>query len=153
VTAPAALYDLRERLAERARASKDRDALARVAVDALRRALPRASWVGVYWLAGDALVLGPYAGPPTEHVRIPVGRGVCGAAIAQDRDQVVDDVTTRPEYLACSPTVRSEIVVLVRCDGRVVGQLDLDSEHPAAFSPADHALLRGAADLLGAALA
>jgi hypothetical protein len=98
-------------------------------------------------------VLGPYVGPPTEHARIPVGKGVCGAAVAEDRDQVVDDVSKRPDYLACSPTVRSEIVVLVReggrPDGRVVGQIDLDSERPAAFSEDDHSFLRAVAAALG----
>jgi GAF domain-containing protein len=143
-------------LAERAAATSDRDELGRAAVDGIRAALPQASFAGIYWLEGDVLVLGPYVGPPTEHSRIPVGKGVCGAAVAQGRDQVVDDVSKRPEYLACSPTVRSEIVVLVReggrPDGRVVGQIDLDSDETAAFSEDDHAFLRAVSAALGALL-
>jgi L-methionine (R)-S-oxide reductase len=143
-------------LAERASRTSDRDEIARAAVDGIREALPQASFAGIYWLEGDVLVLGPYVGPPTEHARIPVGKGVCGAAVAQDRDQVVDDVSTRPDYLACSPTVRSEIVVLVRRGGRpdgpVVGQIDLDSDARAAFSSDDHAFLRAVSAALGALL-
>jgi L-methionine (R)-S-oxide reductase len=140
------------KIAECATCKTDRNELAQVAVAAIRERLPQASWVGVYWLEGDALVLGPYVGPSTEHVRIPVGTGVCGAAVAEDRDQVVDDVRQRSNYLACSPSVRSEIVVLVRRGGRVVGQLDLDSEQVGAFSRDDHAFLTMIAGALGSLL-
>jgi GAF domain-containing protein len=140
------------KIADCASCKTDRNELARVAVEAIAQKLPQASWAGVYWLEGDALVLGPFVGPPTEHTRIPVGKGVCGAAVAQDRDQVVDDVSARPDYLACSPAVRSEIVVLIRASGKVVGQLDLDSEKPAAFSRADHAFLTVVAGALGSLL-
>ncbi len=129
-----------------------RDDLAREAVRAIAKALPQAGWTGVYWLEGDALVLGPFVGPPTEHVRIPVGVGVCGTAVAEDADQVVPDVRARPNYLACSVSTRSEIVVLIRSKGRVAGQLDLDADRVAAFSPADHAYLRAVADALGTRL-
>jgi L-methionine (R)-S-oxide reductase len=130
-----------------------RDGLARAAVEGVRRELPQADWVGVYWLEGDALVLGPYLGAATEHVRIPVGVGVCGTAVAEDRDQVVEDVRARPNYLACSTATRSEIVVLIRSAGRVVGQLDLDSDRVGGFGAADHAFLTKVAEALGAALA
>jgi GAF domain-containing protein len=140
-------------LAERASRTRERDELGRAAVDAIQTALPQASFAGIYWLEGDALVLGPFLGPPTEHTRIRVGKGVCGAAVATDEDQVVDDVTKRPEYLACSPTVRSEIVVLIRSAGRVVGQIDLDSDRLAGFSADDHSFLRAVASALGSLLA
>jgi GAF domain-containing protein len=130
-----------------------RDALARAVVEAVHRAMPQNGWTGVYWLDGDALNLGPFVGPATEHVRIPVGTGVCGTAVAEDRDQVVDDVRKRPNYLACSTRTRSEIVVLIRSKGRVVGQIDVDSDRVAAFPPADHAFLTAVADALGARLA
>lgn len=136
-------------LSECAQHTHDRDMLARTAVDALSRELPQAGWVGVYWLDRDALRLGPYVGPKTEHVRIPVGTGVCGTAVAEDRDQVVDDVRTRENYLACSPTVRSEIVVLVRQNGHVVGQIDCDSDQVGAFGTQDHAFLKMVAGALG----
>src|SRR5262245_32904635 len=71
-------------------------------------------WVGIYRLEGDTLVLGPYAGPHTDHDRIPVGHGVCGTAVAEDRNQVVGDVRALTNYLACNLETRSEIVVLIR---------------------------------------
>ncbi len=131
----------------------DRDALAAAVVRALKEAFPQASWVGVYWLAGQELVLGPSLGPPTEHTRIPVGVGVCGTAVAEDADQRVDDVRTRPNYLACSPTVRSEIVVLIRSRGQVVGQIDMDSEQVGGFSGDDACVIKAVADSLGGLLA
>jgi GAF domain-containing protein len=140
-------------LAGCASCAHDRDALATVAVREIGRALPQATWRGVYWLEGDHLVLGPYEGPATEHVRIPVGVGVCGTAVAQDRDQVVPDVRARENYLSCSANVRSEIVVLVRSGGRVVGQLDLDSDRVGAFGEDDHRYLKMVARALGALLA
>lgn len=118
----------------------DQDALQRV-VEILALDHPTWGWVGIYLLVGDVLVLGPFIGPPTDHVRIPVGTGVCGTAVAEDRNVVVDDVQTLDNYLACSIGTRSEIVVLIREGGRVVGQFDVDSDDVAAFGPADEALL------------
>lgn len=118
----------------------DEEALRRV-VQGLAAAHATWGWVGVYLLAGDTLVLGPYVGPPTEHTRIPVGRGVCGTAVAEDRNVVVEDVRALDNYLACSVGTRSEIVVLIRDGGDVVGQFDVDSDDAGAFGPADEALL------------
>lgn len=126
-----------------------RDELAKVAVAEVAKALPQAGWVGVYWLHGDVLQLGPYVGPPTEHTRIPVGTGVCGTAVAEDRDQLVPDVRAVQNYLACTANTRSEVVVLIRSDGRVVGQLDLDSDQVDAFSRDDHGFLRMVAGAVG----
>ena len=92
------------------------------------------SWVGIYLVEGDDLVLGPWKGPQaTEHVRIPVGQGVCGAAAASGETEIVDDVNADPRYLACFPSTRSEIVVPIAHEGRVVGEIDIDSDRPAAF--------------------
>lgn len=131
----------------------DRDALAKTLVGALKSAFPQASWAGIYWLQGRELVLGPYVGPATEHERIPAGQGVCGTAIAEDEDQLVEDVRKRSNYLACSASVRSEIVVLIRSAGRVIGQLDLDSEQVGGFSSDDHCVLKAVADSFGGLLA
>lgn len=131
---------------------EDRDALGRVAVEAIQKEIPLATWTGIYWLEGDTLALGPFVGPATEHVRIPVGVGVCGTAVAEDRDQVVHDVRERANYLACSARTRSEIVVLIRSGGRVLGQIDLDGDRVGAFSPEDHVFLRMVAGALGALL-
>lgn len=110
--------------------------------------LPRYEWVGVYVLRGEALELGPYVGKATEHTRIPVGQGVCGTAVAQGRNQVIEDVRQVANYLACSASVRSEIVVLIRHEGRVVGQIDADCDHVGAFGAQDEAFLTQVAALL-----
>jgi putative methionine-R-sulfoxide reductase with GAF domain len=94
---------------------------------------PRFDWVGVYDLEEDALVLGPYRGEPTEHVRIPVGEGVCGAVAASGRTEVVPDVGCRPGHIACSLRTRSEVVAPILRDGAVLGVLDVDSNTPDAF--------------------
>jgi L-methionine (R)-S-oxide reductase len=105
--------------------------------------LPHFHWVGIYWLKGNELVLGPYVGPPTEHVRIPVGRGVCGAAVAENMNQIIEDVRELDNYLACSLETRSEIVVLIRHPdtGKILGQIDVDGTEVGAFDESDEALL------------
>jgi L-methionine (R)-S-oxide reductase len=126
----------------------DDEALRRVC-ELLAGARASWGWVGVYLLAGDTLLLGPYVGPPTEHTRIPVGVGVCGTAVARGSNVVVDDVGVLDNYLACSTGTRSELVVLIRDGGDVVGQFDVDSDDVAAFGPADEALLEALAALAG----
>ena len=125
------------------------DAALRGVVEVLAAAHPAWGWVGVYLLAGDTLVLGPYVGPPTEHTHIPVGVGVCGTAVVERRNVVVEDVRDLDNYLACSVGTRSEIVVLIRYGDDVVGQFDVDSDDVAAFGPADEALLEHLAALAG----
>jgi len=111
-------------------------------VEALEQLVEHYSWVGIYLVDGDDLVLGPWRGPQaTEHVRIPVGEGVCGAAAASGETEIVDDVNADPRYLACFPSTRSEIVVPISHEGRVVGEIDIDSDRPAAFGEDDRALL------------
>jgi GAF domain-containing protein len=118
-------------------------------VDLLHDRVEHYSWVGIYLVEGDDLVLGPWKGPQaTEHVRIPVGQGVCGAAAATGETEVVDDVNADPRYLACFPSTRSEIVVPIARDGRVVGEIDIDSDRPAAFGDADRDLLERVAALI-----
>jgi GAF domain-containing protein len=120
-------------------------------VDVLHDGFEHYSWVGIYFVEGDELVLGPWKGPQaTEHVRIPVGEGICGAAAASGRTEVVDDVRADPRYLACFPATKSEIVVPIRYDGRVVGEIDIDSDRPAAFTQDDRAFLERVALLISA---
>jgi GAF domain-containing protein len=121
-----------------------------LAVRHLADAFPHYRWVGIYWLEGDTLVLGPYVGAPTEHDRIPVGRGVCGTAVALGENQIVPDVRRLENYLACSALTRSEIVVLIRKDGRILGQIDADGHEPGAFDATDEALLTAVALRLAA---
>jgi L-methionine (R)-S-oxide reductase len=109
------------------------------------------SWVGIYLVEGDDLVLGPWKGPQaSEHVRIPVGQGICGASAATGRTEIVDDVNMDERYLACFPSTRSEIVVPISYEGRVVGEIDIDSDRPAAFTQEDRAFLERVALLISA---
>ena len=125
------------------------DEVLRSVVDVLHDQFDHYSWVGIYLVEGDDLVLGPWKGPEaTEHVRIPVGQGICGAAAATGRTEVVDDVNADPRYLSCFPSTRSEIVVPIGHEGRVVGEIDIDSDRPAAFSQDDRALLERVALLI-----
>jgi GAF domain-containing protein len=118
-------------------------------VDLLHDRVEHYSWVGLYLVEGDDLVLGPWKGPEaTEHVRIPVGQGVCGAAAASGQTEVVDDVNADPRYLACFPSTRSEIVVPISREGRVIGEIDIDSDQPAAFGGADREFLERVAGLM-----
>lgn len=105
-------------------------------------------WSGVYRLEGDTLVLDEYVGAHTDHTQIPVGRGVCGTAVAEDRNQIVEDVRELDNYLACSLETRSEIVVLIRRGGEVLGQIDIDGHTPGAFGPTDEAFLNQVAEIL-----
>jgi len=101
-------------------------------------------WVGFYLVDPDAdqeLVLGPYVGAPTEHTRIPFGRGICGQAAATEATFIIQDVTQETNYLSCSPHVLSEIVVPIFKDGMVAGELDIDSHILAPFTDADQAFL------------
>jgi GAF domain-containing protein len=106
------------------------------------------TWVGIYLLSGTELVLGPYVGTPSPHTRIPLGRGICGAAATEKATIVVDDVNADPRYLACSIETRSEIVVPIMQGANVLGEIDIDSDKPAAFGRADRALLEPIASLL-----
>ncbi len=125
-----------------------------ITVLALADAYPHFHWTGIYVVDGDDLVLGPFVGPPTEHTRIPVGTGICGAAAARGETVVVDDVADDPRYLACFASTRSEIVVPVFAaeEGgrpRVVAEIDVDSDQAAAFGPSDRRGLELVARHLG----
>ena len=129
--------------------TQDRHVLGLAVVEALAKALPQATWTGIYWLEEGELRLGPFLGPATSHTRIPIGQGVCGTAVAENADQIVADVRERENYLACSVGVRSELVVLIRSGDRVVGQFDLDANEVGAFDADDHRLVRAVADAFG----
>ena len=123
------------------------------AVRLLKDAIPHYTWVGIYVLEGDELVLGPYLGKPSPHTRIPLGRGICGAAATEKATIVVDDVNADPRYLACSIETKSEIVVPIMRGSTVLGEIDIDSDQPAAFGERDRALLEPVAALLAERLA
>ncbi|MGA0247952.1 MAG: GAF domain-containing protein [Flavobacteriia bacterium] len=109
----------------------------------LQRENPHYNWVGFYWMddADQALHLGAYVGAETDHVRIPYGRGICGQVAESGETFVVPDVNAQDNYLACSIETKAEIVVPVYKDGKLVGQLDIDSHKRDPFSPADQAYL------------
>jgi L-methionine (R)-S-oxide reductase len=129
--------------------ARDADDGLREVVDLLHDRFPHYSWVGIYLIEGDELVLGPWKGPQaTEHTRIPVGQGICGAAAQTGRTEVVDDVNADPRYLACFPSTRSEIVVPIAYEGTIVGEIDIDSDVPAAFGNADREFLERVAAVI-----
>lgn len=125
----------------------------------LRKAVRRISederfdWVGVYLLRDDELWLHNYVGEPTEHAKIPVGTGVCGRAVAERSNLNIPDVSKEENYLACSPEVKSELVILIRAGDDIFGQIDIDSEKKAAFKEDDEITLIGIADKLAEQLA
>jgi GAF domain-containing protein len=125
-----------------------RDELLKRAVQILKEGRSGYDWVGIYLLSGDTLVLHNYIGKPTEHTQIPVGVGVCGTAVAELSNQVINDVRKLENYLACSQETRSEIVVLIRRGAEIFGQIDIDSDKANAFGVDDESMLQRIADLL-----
>jgi GAF domain-containing protein len=127
------------------------EAAAQRVVDLLHGHYPHYDWVGIYWVdqSGRELVLGPWVGPEaTEHVRIPIGVGICGAAAESGQTEIVDDVNADPRYLSCFASTASEIVVPIFAEATVVGEIDIDSSDPAAFGSTDANFLEEIAALL-----
>ena len=93
------------------------------------------------------LVLGPYVGAPTGHVRIPFGKGVCGQAAERKDTIIIQDVSKEDNYLSCSTEVQSEIVVPIFKDGELIGEIDIDSHEVASFSEDDISFLKGVAEM------
>lgn len=128
--------------------SATRDEVLRYAVRILKQERRHYNWVGIYLIDGEMLVLHNYLGKPTEHTHIPIGRGVCGAAVAEKANQIIGDVTKLDNYLACSVETRAEIVVLIRRGLEILGQIDIDSDLENAFAKEDESLLSRVADLI-----
>jgi len=129
-----------------------REELLRTAAEKIRAAGPPYTSVYLYMLHGKELVLEAYAGRETEHTRIAVGRGVCGTAVASGEDQNVPDVRAIDNYIACNTWTRSELVVLIRRGSLILGQIDIDSDAPDPFTPAETAEVRRVADALAVLL-
>ncbi|SFI94868.1 GAF domain-containing protein [Thermoflavimicrobium dichotomicum] len=102
--------------------------------------LPDINWAGYYLMKDGELVLGPFQGKPA-CVRIPVGKGVCGTAVAKEQTMVVEDVLAFPGHIACDAASRSEIVIPLRIDGKIVGVLDIDSPVEKRFDQVDQKYL------------
>ncbi|WP_299529467.1 GAF domain-containing protein [Ulvibacterium sp.] len=109
----------------------------------LKKEVPYYDWVGFYFRNGEKeeLKLGPYAGEPTDHVIIPFGKGICGQVALSNQNFVVPDVTAQDNYIACSLTVKAEIVVPLFVNGENVGQIDIDSNTPNPFTQDDERFL------------
>lgn len=111
--------------------------------DLLRKNIPYYDWVGFYFKNGDKeeLKLGPFAGTPTDHTIIPFGKGICGQVAVSNENFVVPDVTAQDNYIACSVSVKSEIVVPMFKNGENIGQIDIDSEVADPFTEEDERFL------------
>ena len=128
--------ELAKELSTLAEAAQSAEDLMSVIVGRLQERLGHYDWVGFYMIEkggvgeDSVLVLGPYVGAVTQHKRIPLNKGICGAAASSGRTVIVDDVSKDPRYLACSLETKSEIVAPVTVKGEVVGELDIDGVHP-----------------------
>ena len=146
------MNSLLARIREMAATAPTLDELERDIVEAIAGQIPYYNWTGFYMLdpeEPETLVLGPFMGELTSHVRIPVSEGICGAAVVAGETIVVDDVKTDSRYLSCSLRTKSEIVVPIRAQGKVVGEMDIDSHSLAAFTEMDREFLEAAAGIVG----
>lgn len=139
---------LLKRIREIANSNLKRNEKLRSVCKLLRENFPHYNWVGFYLAEGNELVLGPFEGEPTQHVRIPFGRGICGRAAETKKTIVVQDVSKQTNYLACSPKVKSEIVIPIMKGGRFIGELDIDSHRLSAFADKDRKFLEKVCEIL-----
>ena len=118
-------------------------------VDFLYENFDNYNWVGIYLIKGNNLILGPWRGPSaTEHTNIPVGQGICGAAAKFGKTEIVSDVNADNRYLSCFVSTKSEIVIPIKKDSKVVGEIDIDSDILDAFNDDDVVFLEKVADML-----
>ena len=142
---------LTEKIREIVDSKLDMDGKLRGICKLLRDNVSHYDWVGFY-LTGktreNELVLGPFEGDPTEHVRIPFGRGICGQAAELRKTFIVQDVSKETNYLSCSPKVKSEIVIPIFKNGEIVGELDIDSHTPSPFTDEDREFLEKVCEMV-----
>jgi L-methionine (R)-S-oxide reductase len=147
------MEEVRNDVIELAQSAPTANDLMQKMVRLLHERVLKYNWVGFYMLEPGAnppmLVLGAFEGAMTPHTRIPLNQGICGAAASSGQTVVVDDVSKDPRYLACSLETKSEIVVPVFVHGKVVGELDIDSHFPAAFTSEHKDLVQHCALLVG----
>jgi L-methionine (R)-S-oxide reductase len=147
------IEEVRNEVNELAQSSRTAQDFMQSIVKVLHDRMLKYNWVGFYLLEPGSqppvLVLGAFEGAMTPHTRIPLNQGICGAAASSGQTVVVDDVSKDSRYLACSLETKSEIVVPVFAFGKVVGELDIDSHFPAAFTPQHQALVQHCAQLVG----
>jgi L-methionine (R)-S-oxide reductase len=149
----ARIEEVRDEISKLAKTARSASELMQSMARLLHDRMLKYNWVGFYMLEPGAdppvLVLGAFEGAMTPHTRIPLNQGICGAAASSGQTVVVDDVNKDPRYLACSLETKSEIVVPVFVHGKVVGELDIDSHFPAAFTSEHQALVQHCAKLVG----
>lgn len=145
------VHDLRAEVDRLSSSATSAEQLMSSIVHLLHEKMLKYNWVGFYMLekSEPILALGPFEGAMTPHTRIPLNQGICGAAASSGKTVVVDDVNSDPRYLACSLETKSEIVVPVFANGTVVGELDIDSHFPAAFTLDDRQLVEYCAAAVG----
>ena len=138
-------HNLLEKVKETVRKKGNRDEKLKEICELLEREIPHYNWVGFYLIDPEKereLVLGPFVGEPTEHVRIPFGAGICGQAAERKLTFIVQDVSKETNYLSCSPDVKSEIVVpIFDKRGNIIGELDIDSHYLEPFTSEDREFL------------
>ena len=124
---------------------KERDIYQRLTMvcELLQHHIDTYDWVGFYFKNGNKqeLILKAFAGEPTDHTIIPFGKGICGQVAESNQNYVVDDVAAQDNYIACSINVKSEVVIPLFKDGENIGQIDIDSHTPKAFSREDEDFL------------
>ena len=149
----AKIEEIRQEVVQLAAAEESAHDLMRKMVKLLHERVLKYNWVGFYMLEPGAkppvLVLGAFEGAMTPHTRIPLNQGICGAAASSGQTVVVDDVSKDSRYLACSLETKSDIVVPVFAHGKIVGELDIDSHFPAAFTPEHQKLVQYCAQIVG----
>lgn len=142
-------YDVAEETVKQILFKSDAADVLQNVVDYLYKYFDKYSWVGIYLVEGKYLVLGPWNGEQaTEHTKISIGKGICGSAAQSGKTEVVADVSKDDRYLACFVSTRSEIVVPIKKNGVVVGEIDIDSDIPSAFDNSDAVFLEKVADMI-----
>jgi len=133
------------KIGEVLKSNVDRDEKLKTVCKLLKENVAYYNWVGFYIVDNgrrNELILGPYEGKPTEHTRIPFGRGICGQAAELRKTFLIQDVSKETNYLSCSVNVKSEIVIPIFKKGEVIGELDIDSHSLSPFSKKDETFLK-----------
>ncbi len=122
---------------------ENRDDVLRGVSELLAEQIAHYDWVGFYIVdeSGENLILGPYVGAPTDHVKIAFGKGICGQVAVSQTSRIIQDVSLEDNYLSCSVDVNSEVVFPIMKDGVFVAELDIDSHATAPFTEKDTELL------------
>jgi L-methionine (R)-S-oxide reductase len=140
-----------KRISEALKGVEDRDRKLNTVCRLLMDNVPYYNWVGFYIVDEknkSELVLGPFEGEPTEHTRIPFGKGICGQAAQLQRTFLVQDVSKEKNYLSCSTNVKSEIVLPIFKNKKIIGELDIDSYFLSPFTIQDEAFLKKVSEMV-----